>query len=429
MTSGSEARVGSGGATSRHLRVAIDARLPDGVAGGVQQTLIGLATGLSEIAEDGEEYLFLAFRDSRDWLTPYVRGRCRILDCERPHSSRGWRGALRRAVPLFDRAAFAVAARMPMHPPRSDGASERAGADLVHLALQQGFVTALPTIYVPHDLQHRHLPDFFSRFELRWRDALYPTLCLRAAKVVALSRWGKKDLIEQLGVDEPRIHVIGWAPVLDAYPAATEEDVRVARTRFQLPDAFALYPAQAYPHKNHVRLLEALALLRDRDGLHVPLVCCGAGVDTSAAIHDAIRRLALEPSARTIGFVKPGEIRALYATSRLLVFPSLFEGFGMPVVEAFRAGIPVACSNLESLSETAGDAALRFDPERPSEIAAAVSRLWTGAALRAELVRRGRERVATSTWTNVARTYRALYRTVAGRPLDDADEEALRRTR
>lgn len=414
---------------SRALRVCIDARLPDGVAGGVQQTLIGLASGLSGVAEDGEDYLFLAFRDSSGWLEPYLGRRCELLPCERPPQGRGWLGSARRSLPALDRAAFEIAARLPMRVPRSNGLAESARVDVVHLALQQGFRTSLPTLYVPHDLQHRHMPELFSRFELRRRKALYPDLCRRATKVVALSQWGKRDLVEQLGVDEAKIHVVGWAPVLEAYSTPSVEELQTLKARYDLPDAFALYPAQTYRHKNHVRLLEAIALLRDRHDIDVPLVCCGRPGDFSDAVGREVLRLHLERSTRFVGFVRPEEIRGLYATARLLVFPSLFEGFGMPVAEAFRAGVPVACSMVTSLPEVAGDAALGFDPRRTDEIATAIGRLWTDPALRAELSRRGRQRVAGWSWAGVARTYRALYRLAAGKPLLEEDRELLDHTR
>ncbi len=414
----------------RPLRVCLDARLPDGVAGGVQQTVIGLASGLSQTAGPDEEDFFLAFRDSHEWLAPYLGRNARLLLCERPASSRGLVSKARAALPILDRLAFEAAALLPLRAPRSDGTVERAGVDVMHFTLQQGFVTELPSIYVPHDLQHRHYPEFFSRFDLKWREAVYPTLAHRARRVVALSRWGKRDLVEQLRLAEDRIHVIGWAPALDVYPEPTPSDVRAVRERLRLPEAFALYPAQTLRHKNHQRLLEALAALRDAQGVRVPLVCSGARADALAPeIARELERLRLEDSVRFVGFVSPLELRALYALARLLVFPSLFEGFGMPVVEAFRAGVPVACSSVTSLGELTGDAALQFDPTRVEEIASAVARLWTDPALRDDLARRGRDRVAGVTWAGVARAYRALHRLVGGRELGAEDRAILESTR
>jgi glycosyltransferase involved in cell wall biosynthesis len=396
--------------------------------GGVQQTIVGLASGLSRLDDGEEEYLFLAEESSSGWLRGHLGGSARLLPWRRAPASAGLRNVLRAVVPapLLDAAVQRVAGRLPLRVPASDGTAEQAGAHVMHFALQQGFRTSLPSIFVPHDLQHRHHPEFFSRFELRWRETFYPALSRQADRVVALSRWGKRDLVDQLGVPPEKIHVIGWAPVLDAYEVPADADLVLARTRLGLPEAFAYYPAQTYRHKNHLRLLEALALLRDRFGLVVPLFCSGRKSDFYPTIERAVRRLRLESSVRFLGFVAPLDIQILYRLARLLVFPSLFEGFGMPVQEAFRAGVPVACSSATSLPELAGDAALLFDPESAEAIAETIRRLWTNAPLRADLIARGRGRIAGSSWTSIARTYRALYRLIAGRRPTDDDAALLR---
>ena len=138
-----------------------------------------------------------------------------------------------------------------------------------------------------------------------------------------------------------------------------------------------------------------------------------------------VGELGLAGQVAFTGFLGPSELKAVYRMARLVVFPSRFEGFGMPVVEAFRLGVPVACSNATSLPEVAGDAALLFDPGDPDAVAAAIRRLWTDEALRAELVGRGRERVRQFSWDEVARRCRALYRMVGLRPLDEADRALL----
>ncbi|HET7928778.1 MAG TPA: glycosyltransferase, partial [Actinomycetota bacterium] len=125
------------------------------------------------------------------------------------------------------------------------------------------------------------------------------------------------------------------------------------------------------------------------------------------------------------GYVSPLELQCLYRLARFLVFPTLFEGGGMPVFEAFAAGVPVAASDVTCIPRQAGDAALLFNPREPAGIADAMIRLWADGALRAELVRRGRERVARFTWDRTARTYRALYRELTGRPLTTADRDLL----
>ena len=404
--------------TPASLRIGIDARLSDGERGGVQQALIGLASGLAEL--DGpEEYLFLVRGGEHDWLRPHLRGRCRALELPpRP----AWKRAL---DPIMPRWAFNAAAPLLAHVPESDGTIERAGVQVMHLALQSGFATRLPTIYTPHDLLHVHLPELIHPHERRWREAVYPELCRRAAAVTALSRWGKADLVSSLGVAPAKVHVIGWAPAIDAYSEPSGGDLENVRHRHGLPEAFALYPAQTWPHKNHLRLVEALALLRDRLGLVVPLVLTGRENESSVAIRARIRALRLEGQVRFLGFVSPLEIQALYRLARAMIFPSLFEGFGIPVVEAFRVGLPVAYATATSLPEVAGDGGLPFEPGDVSAIASALHRIWTEDELRRELAQRGRRRAAAFSWTETARKLRALYRSVGGQELTERDRDVL----
>ena len=416
-------------AAARPLRVVIDARLRDGEMGGVQQTLIGLAHGLSQLEDADEEYLFLAVEDSCDWLRPHLRGRCGVLPAARavPAAPRGLGGLARRLADVgpvrrqIERGPLGRLVRVEV--PTSDGTIERSGADVMHFALQAGFWTKVPSIYVPHDLQHAHHPEYFSPFELRWRAVHYGPLANQARAVVALSAWGKGDLIQHLRLPSEKVAVIGWAPVIDAYGEPGSEEARVL-SHFNLPPQFVLYPAQTWRHKNHLRLLDALARLRDRDGLAIHVVCTGQQNDHYPSIQRRVRALGLEEQVRFLGYVSGAEVKSLYRAARALVFPSEFEGYGMPVAEAFRAGLPVACSNATSLPELAAGAALLFDPTSVDEIANALRRVWSDDGLRVDLARRGRERAAALSWREVARRYRALYRFIARRELG-ADDVAL----
>lgn len=407
------------------LRVCIDARLVEGTHGGVQQTIMGLANGLSELDGD-EEYLFLVETASTSWLLPHIHGSCRLLPVAGAPPTRR---LVRRAVKFSGLTALADAiTRALARPsaPESDGTIERAGVDVMHFALQRGFRTSVPSLYVPHDLQHLHLPDLFTRAEHRWRRAYYQPLCEQARMVVALSHWGKEDLIRSFGLAPDRVSVVGWAPILATYPEPSSRDLDDARTRFSLPEAFAFFPAQTYKHKNHIGLIEALAFLRHRFGLRIPLVLSGHRSEFHRVIEARIRHLGLQDQVHALGFVSPLDLQCLYRLSRLVVYPSRFEGFGMPVLEAFHAGVPVASSSTTSLSEIAGDAALLFDPDDTVGMAHAIQRLWSDAALRGSLITRGRGRAAQYSWQRVARSYRAIYRHVGGRPLTEEDHLLLR---
>jgi glycosyltransferase involved in cell wall biosynthesis len=190
------------------------------------------------------------------------------------------------------------------------------------------------------------------------------------------------------------------------------------------PERFLLYPAQTWPHKNHLRLLEAVATLRDR-GLIVHLICTGRLTDNYEAIRRFVERSSLAGQVQFRGYVASGELERLYQSATALVFPSRFEGWGFPLVEAFASALPVASSNATVLPEVAGGAALLFDPENVGEIAGAIARIWTDAALRRSLIAKGLERAGSLSWDRAARTFRALYRSVVGRELTDEDRVLL----
>jgi glycosyltransferase involved in cell wall biosynthesis len=412
--------------TSEPVRVCLDARLADGVAGGIQQFIMGLASGLSRLGDSDDEYLFLSSPDERAWLTPHLAGPCRPLDAPRALAGAGAGSRLQLVLrAAIDRAAASpLGAVLPVRVPASDGLVERSGCHVVHFTRQGGFRTALPSIYQPYDLQHVHLPQFFSAYGRRWRDRTFALLSGEARTVVVMSSWVKEDVVKHLRLPPEKVRVVPWAPVTEEYPEPTPEDLVRTAARLRLPEHFALYPAQTFPHKNHLALVEAVALAK-RAGAPFHVVCPGTQTEHYAEIERRIAEAGVASEVTFPGYVSPLELRCLYRLATLLVFPSLFEGGGMPVFEAFAARLAVACSDVTCLPKQAGDAALLFDPRKPDRIADALTKLWRDADLRAELVRRGSARVRRFTWDRTARMYRALYREAAGRRLGDEDRALL----
>jgi glycosyltransferase involved in cell wall biosynthesis len=402
------------------LRVCIDARLGSGLSGGVEQVVIGLAGALSRLEGGSEEYLFLSRPDQDAWLRPYLSGRGRLLPTRMEYAGEtGVAANLRRA-----------ATWLPFTPgsqgtPASDGTLESSGSRLVHFAHQEAFLTDIPSIYQPHDLQHLHLPELFSKRERRRRERVYRTHCGRAALVVAMTSWGRRDLIESYGLPEEKVAVVPWGSVLDEYPAPGSDDLEEIRARLSLPEAFLLFPGQTWPHKNHEGLLESLAVIRDRHGLEIPVVCPGRQNHHFPRIRERARELGLEQTTLFPGFVSPLDLRGLYSLARGLIFPSRFEGWGLPVCEAFSAGLPVASSSATSLPGLVADAGLLFDPTDPEDMAAQIRRLWTDEELRRSLAEKGRERARLFSFDHAARLFRAHYRQLAGAELSDADGALL----
>lgn len=415
----------------RDLVIGIDARLESGSSGGVESVVVGLASGLSSLdADQPERYHFLTLAGSDHWLRPYVKGPCRILHVPLPARSRGEaaRSLARRRAPWLRNVWHALPTvpgmRVPS-PPRSDGFVERSGVDVIHFPTQAAFLTDIPSIYHPHDLQHLHLPQFFTPRQRALRESHYRAFCRQARVVVVTSRWMRDDLLKQYHLPPEKVWIVPWAPVVTAYPNPSEHDLAGVRERHALPDRFLFYPAQTWPHKNHLGLIKALAILRRDRGMHIPLVASGFRNSHHPKIERAARALGVDEQIHWVGFVTPLELQSLYRLATAVVIPSLFEAASGPLWEAFAAGVPAACSNVTSLPEQAGGAALVFDPTDPAAIADAVARLWTDSTLRAELVARGRHNVSRYDWVRTARLFRAHYRRVAGAGLTAEDQDLL----
>jgi glycosyltransferase involved in cell wall biosynthesis len=411
---------------TRPLKVAVDARLVDGLSGGVQQIVLGLAYGLSRL-EDGEEsYLFLTFRDASEWLKPHLKGGCRELAGPPARSAKDKLRALAPAFLLrgWDQSRLKAWLKAPGLED-SDGTAEAAGAELLHFPFQSAFRSRLPSIYMPQDLQHCHFPEYFSPWALKLRDFQYRAYCDEAALVAVMSRFGKEDLQRQFGTPSGRIAVIGGGSVLAAYDPPAGERIAAFRSEYGLPEAFIVYSAQTFPHKNHLGLLRAMALLRDGEKLKIPVVFCGRKNEFYPVIDREIKRLGLRELCHFTGYLGPEGIQCAYALAKAMIIPSFFEGWGMPLTEAMHCGLPVAVADNSMLTEQAGEAALPFDPANVSGIALALKRLWTDEALRRELARKGKERALQFGWEKAARVFRAQYRRLAGRELGEEDRHLV----
>ncbi len=243
------------------LRIAINAQLrPGGGAGGVE-SVIRVLTGLAQL--DGpERYLFVALRDHQDWLRDLLRGTNAMVV------------APRRSI---GRRLFRIGRRLAGTQEAADAHLgtyfDTLGCDVVHFPYQSFHRTIAPSIFNPHDLQHRHYPQFFSAAELQSREATYGPACRAAHTVAVASRFVKQDLIESFALDPAKIRVIPWAPLpiaVESAPAPPESEVT---------QPFALYPAMLWEHKNHRRLLDAMRSCATRKGC-----ACGSSVPASRLV-------------------------------------------------------------------------------------------------------------------------------------------------
>jgi glycosyltransferase involved in cell wall biosynthesis len=298
------------------------------------------------------------------------------------------------------------------------------GLDVVHYLVPTYAETDRATVFNPHGLQHRVFPDQFSRRLVEHREAVFPVACREATVVDVPSQATRETVVAAYDCDPAAVQSVPMGPSIT--PANRQTAIP---SRDDLPEAFALYPAKSWPYKNHARLFDALGYVSETYDTEIPVVCTGSRETPAVASEHRIADLtALDSSGLVydLGFVESDRLRALYAQSRLLVYPTLYETGGLPVLEGWAFDTPVACSAIPPLREKGGDAAAYFDPASVPEMGDTIHRLWTDGSRRSRLVERGRTRRERFTWTRTARLYHALYRKAVGHDLSETDRQALR---
>ena len=281
----------------------------------------------------------------------------------------------------------------------------RAGAMDAEVALSiPGYIhpdlMPLTNVLVMPDIQHEYCPEFFPGRELDERRRLYTQSAHRAAHICAISEFTRQTLIERLGIAPERVTTTRLAadPIFEPGSPARGDHRRVL-DRYGLPSGqYLLFPGNTWPHKNHQGAVEALRVLREAYGLDPLLVCTGSPKGAEGELRAKIRAAGLEARVRFLGYCPTSDMPALYEGAAALVFPSLFEGFGIPLLEAMWCDCPIVCSNTTSLPEIAGDAALLVDPRSPEDLAHAMSRVLTDTATRQALIERGRRQVTGFSW-------------------------------
>jgi glycosyltransferase involved in cell wall biosynthesis len=266
------------------------------------------------------------------------------------------------------------------------------------------------SVFALHDLIFRFYPETHSPLNRCFLTLMMPRFLHAADAVIATSDCTRKDAVRLYGLDEAKVRVI-WAAVSSSFHPRAPEDISVVRTKHGLPDSFILSVGTLEPRKNLTSLLEAYRALKN-EGSDCKLVIVGKKGWLYEGFFVRLRELGLEQDVVFPGFVPDDDLPALYSAAHLLAFPSLYEGFGFPVLEAMACGVPVVTSNTSSLPEVAGEAALLVDPKSVEELAAAMRRLLDDTALRAEMRARGLKRASRFTWEETARRTAEVYREV-----------------
>ena len=260
------------------------------------------------------------------------------------------------------------------------------------------------TLLTVHDLSFLRYPDHFVPKLVRYLERVVPASVARADRVLADSEATRADLIRLLGTPPEKVEVLYSGVDARFRPEPEPGEQERLRTRYGLDRPYVLSVGTLQPRKNFVRLIRAFAHLPDTG--RVLVIAGGRGWLYESVLEEAARH---PDRVRILGFVEDADLPALYRGADLFVFPSFYEGFGLPVLEAMACGVPVVCSGVSSLPEVAGDAALLVDPEDEDGLMGAMERALEDEGLRQEMMARGRARAAQFTWEQAARRLMGVF--------------------
>ncbi len=293
------------------------------------------------------------------------------------------------------------------------------GVDVLHCPVQYFTRTNfnVPAILNLHDLQHLHYPENFSKYELKTRSDLYNRSAAKASAIIASSEFIRQDIIKKMNISESKVFTI---------PAAFNPNIELGLKSFSpervqsiygLPKLFGFYPAQFWKHKNHVKLLEALAIVRDRAPQHdFKLVFTGyRGHSGWADVEIALKKFNLRDHILFLDFIPSEHMGGIYRSATFCIMPSLFEASSYPVIEAQTLGCPAMCSNITSLPELMAEGSgLLFDPTSAEDMAEKMLRWLNDPKDRMAHAQRGQIRaLAHNSMAAYARHVTSLYKTVS----------------
>lgn len=287
------------------------------------------------------------------------------------------------------------------------------------MTLLPGATHRLPSVVTIHDLGYRYFPQAYSRFQRIYLPLSTRWNAFTASAVIGVSQATADDLQHlygtlfygTLGDKLTVIHEAQADPMTAIQGAPVHDEIDAARVRYQLPPCYALYVGTLQPRKNLRRLLFAYAKLYQQQ-IVWHLVLVGTAGRQADEFHQLAATLGIEDNVHFLGYVTDAELSILYQGAHFLAFPSLFEGFGLPVLEAQAHGVPVMTSNNSSLPEIAGDAALLVDPTDVDAIAGAMLRLSQDEELRQQLIAAGHKNVQRFSWEKAARETLAVFEKV-----------------
>jgi glycosyltransferase involved in cell wall biosynthesis len=396
--------------------------VPDGVAsnGGVFQYSLAILDALSAFPKANGDSLFTMllrpgasgeFRESFGNYWPMTElpdfGRDRLLHFVRAYVGNGLlRDALVQVAQRFAPGHFFDPERIRPNTGLRDFLTRQELSWVLHTAPNvSSFESGIPFVMPIHDLQHRLQPEFpevSAHGVWERREYLFRNGVRQATLIIADSEVGKEDILNcygSYGITDDRIKVLPYVPAPYLSRGPDMEERSLIRAAYGLPERFLFYPAQFWPHKNHLRIIKAMRLLKESSGIEVQLVLCGSHVGgirerIFKETMDEIGRSRLTQQIHCLGYVPNSAMSALYAEAAGLVMPTFFGPTNIPILEAWHLGCPVLTSDIRGVREQAGDAAILVDPESIEGIADGMRRLWEDDDLGARLTKRGAQRAA-----------------------------------
>lgn len=269
----------------------------------------------------------------------------------------------------------------------------------------------IPSVVNIPDIQHEIYPQFFDAHILQRRRETYQSSAQKSSTVVTPSEFSRCSILEKYQLPPHKVHAIHLDSSEEfSLPIQPDQDLAFQQ-KYQLPEDYGLYPANTWRHKNHLSLLQALVFLRSKYNFKVNMVFTGSPQEAHQTVTHTITQHQLWDQLKWLNYIPQKEMPSLYRNAKFLCFPSLFEGFGLPLVEAMRSNVPIICSHAGSIPEVVGKAAILFDPYVPEDIALKIA-VMSEPAIRGDLIDKGTQQVKHFSWDKCARETLAVFQSV-----------------
>lgn len=262
--------------------------------------------------------------------------------------------------------------------------------------------TKTPQILAVHDLAYIHYPNFLPSRHL-WFYKIYQKKFLqKATQIVTVSKYSKQDIVQQFKIEEQKISIISNA-AREQFVPINFEDKEYAKRHYAQGCEYFLFVGGIHPRKNLMQLLKAFSIFKKRQLSSMKLVVAGKLAWKYQDILEKLKTYKYKEEVILLDYIPERELAKVTAAAYALIYPSYFEGFGVPIIEAMQCGVPIACSNTSSMPEVAADAALYFNPNNEAEIAEQMMLLYKNEQLRSNLIEKGFKQAAKYNWNNSAK--------------------------